>query len=88
MENISPDTNERTSTGKILRTLSFNTEVRVVLIPSIQDYKEAELHHHLWYKKTDFIGFKNSCRGEIQAHKNAGTTSITTREVLKELYQP
>ena len=36
-------------TKNCMKTVSFNNFARVVLIPVIQEYKDAKIDHDVWY---------------------------------------
>mmetsp|Transcript_19104 Transcript_19104/g.26107 ORF Transcript_19104/g.26107 Transcript_19104/m.26107 type:complete len:163 (-) Transcript_19104:80-568(-) len=58
--NGSPETNKG---GKKVR---FFSKVKVVLVPSLQEYKQAKLDSLLWWNSTDYAYFKDSVLSDIR----------------------
>ena len=46
------------SKKKITKSVSFDTIVNVILIPEINDYKNAKLFNELWYSENELELFK------------------------------
>lgn len=91
MENINHSEKVASSTGQVLRRLrsvSFNRHVNVILIPSVRDYKEANVLDYLWYTTRKCVQFREERSLEITNYIKATERTITQREALTELYQP
>ena len=41
------------------KNVSFNSFVKVILIPELKEYKCISLDKSLWYSKDDYFGFMN-----------------------------
>ena len=67
------------------KRISFANYVTVVLIPTREEY--LILGDLLWWKKTDYILFRNSAAYEMQTMTKR-FPSMTCKQVLKMLYQP
>mmetsp|Transcript_40054 Transcript_40054/g.69347 ORF Transcript_40054/g.69347 Transcript_40054/m.69347 type:complete len:201 (-) Transcript_40054:473-1075(-) len=52
---------------KIKKKLCFDNLVRVTLIPSINEYKDAGLHSHLWCSQMELQCYKDSAYQDIKA---------------------
>ena len=69
------------------RMVAFQPLVRVVLIPSRQEYATADLLTTLWWEDSDYSFFKTTAVGELRALMLAkGITNL--KEAIKDLYQP
>ena len=55
--------------NNIKNKVEFSSVVSVVLIPILQDYKDAKLNTELWYSRDDYFLFENSYREEIRKGK-------------------
>ena len=71
----------------IKKSITFSTEVKVILIPSRKELFDANLYNELWWSKKDFIRFKIESFDEMTKMKKKHF-GITREEVLKLLYQP
>ena len=68
------------------RKVSFNTVVRVILIPSRAEYESADLTVSLWWDDFDYAGFKACAFKELRAlMASRGLTD--TSEAARILYQ-
>lgn len=76
---------ERKKANK-MRKLQFWQSVSVVLIPSIKEYKEADITRFLWWKDEDYSQFKREATAEIRAAMCARACSV--KEASLMLYQP
>jgi hypothetical protein len=64
--------------------VNFSSSLKVVLIPSRQEYKDAGCN--LWWSSEDFSAFQDSARSEVKTlslHEN-----IHPKEAKAKLYQP
>lgn len=50
---------------KIKKSVSFNTSVNVTLIPASCEYKQANLHHQIWYSEKDLEEIKQRTIQEL-----------------------
>lgn len=64
--------------------VEFSSSLRVVLVPSRQEYKEAKCD--LWFTGDDFSAFHETARSEVKTF--AKSRSITNKEAKIILYQP
>ena len=72
---------------KIKRRVNFLPTVRVVLIPSRMEYKEADMAPLLWWEDTDYSAFKKSAIRELKAVMEIQHLT-STKQALQILYQP
>lgn len=77
--------NDRTTT-KRKKSVSFNTNLRVILIPSVVDYHAAGLTKHLWWCGADYQTFQASAFSEIKLL--SVFEGIGLNAARKLLYQP
>ena len=66
--------------------VKFFPSVAVVLIPTVQEYKNAHLDRDLWYGESDFETFKSSARKEVMDCILINP-SMNVRDAKKTLYQ-
>jgi hypothetical protein len=52
------------------KNVSFDSIVRVILIPEIKDYSDNFLHSSLWYSQDDYFGFIRDRDNELYKSKN------------------
>ena len=71
---------------KSLRTVRFQTSVRVVLIPSRPEYIAAGLLSVLWWEKSDFPLFKTSAVSEVITLMQLKNIK-NCKDAMKILYQ-
>lgn len=71
---------------KIKKSVTFNTNLRVILIPSIVDYHAAGLTKHLWWCGADYQTFQASAFSEIKLL--SVFEGIGLNAARKLLYQP
>ena len=74
------------SNNKKKKKVKFDTSVRVVLIPTVEEYKKAELGHLLWWDSADYIVFKESALEELK-HYLFHHPLLNTKTAIFELYQ-
>lgn len=70
------------------RKVKFQSQVRVVLIPSRSEYVSANLALYLWWEETDYTFFKASAISELKEHMRFKSEKCTTKEAIQILYQP
>jgi len=66
--------------------IKFNSCIRVILIPSKEEYASAGLSTLLWYKEEDYAEFKASAFAEFSEVMTRD--NLNRREALTLLYQP
>lgn len=77
---------ERPLTIKHRKTVRFSSAVRVILVPTREEYQK-EVGHLIWWTDADYIQFKQSAVDEIVKFlKKHATLSI--KEAQTRLYQP
>ena len=67
---------------KIKKSVSFNTSVNVTLIPESCEYKQANLHHEIWYSEKDLEEIKQRTIQELVDSKYK-----TVKEFMDAKYQ-
>ena len=72
--------------NKAVQNLVFNELVKVVLIPSRQEYKAHGLELSLWWTNTDYFQFQQEARSEITLC--ATYENLTFTQARTKLYQP
>jgi hypothetical protein len=72
---------------KLRKRVRYETSVRVVLIPTRDEYVEAGLQNDLWWEDTDYTVFKNSAVRELKALMTLKRLT-NSKEALTLLYQP
>lgn len=78
------DTNEQTIRSRKIR---FSSAVHVVLIPTVDEYRNAELGDLMWWDADDYKSFKFSALSELQAALEENR-NLTSKEVIDLMYQP
>jgi len=58
IENIPVKLNEK-------KHVSFNNDVRVILIPEIKEYINSRIMYNLWYNKNDYSEFIRDRKNEL-----------------------
>jgi hypothetical protein len=66
--------------------VKFYPSVAVVLIPTVQEYRNAHLEHDLWYGESDFETFKMSAKKELMDCISTNP-SLNVKDAKKTLYQ-
>lgn len=51
------------------KRVKFNSVVSVVLIPVLQEYKEAQINTKIWYSRDDYCLFINEYKEDIRKGK-------------------
>ena len=65
----------------------FDNDVKVVLIPTREEYEEAQLTNLLWWSEDQYKQFKKSALAELKLFLLA-YPSLDTKSALKIIYQP
>lgn len=65
----------------------FNSAVKVILIPTLEEYKEAQLSDSLWWCEDHYKEFKKSALAELKLFLLT-YSSLDTKSALKIIYQP
>mmetsp|Transcript_24362 Transcript_24362/g.22138 ORF Transcript_24362/g.22138 Transcript_24362/m.22138 type:complete len:155 (+) Transcript_24362:25-489(+) len=68
------------------KKISFNTSVKVILIPTREEYIEANISELIWYNHSDYYSYKISARDEILQYIESNPDT-TYRTAMKLLYQ-
>ena len=63
IENIPVKLNEK-------KAVSFNNDVRVILIPEIKEYVSSRLMYNLWYNNKDYYNFVKDRNEELNNKYN------------------
>jgi hypothetical protein len=66
--------------------VKFNTAVRVVLIPTVAEYRTARLAEALWWADPDYKNFKESALAELREYLNAHPQQ-NSKSAISHLYQ-
>ena len=85
-----PSTPRTPSPSSPLNRLRFHSVVRVVLIPTKDEYVELELDKLLWYSEEDCRRFKTEGIEEVEAYilkKRDEGTNLSPQQALKTIYQ-
>ena len=69
------------------RKVTFQTLVRVVLIPSREEYSQADLHCKLWWTDSDYVSFKLSAVFEVK-QLMLSRCFESSQQAIQTLYQP
>ena len=88
---VNSSTSEHSSSSsnqdRYKQKVRFNSAVKVVLIPTIEEYKEAQLNDLLWWCEDQYKEFKKSALAELKLFLLT-YTSLDTKSALKIIYQP
>ena len=77
-----------TTTTTLIRRVSFSKAVKVILIPTREEFKQAKIFDQVWWNHlTDFAAFKRSACHELQ-HFMIQNNIECHKEALRRLYQP
>eukprot|EP01038_Epipyxis_sp_PR26KG_P004251 gene4251-6030_t len=87
--NVSNVTDNSTKPCRIKsnKNVKFCSTVKVVLIPTVEEYCQASLAEFLWWNSSDFSGFKLSAIEELNLLMEELMIS-NIREAMKVLYNP
>lgn len=71
------------------RNVKFHTAVRVVLIPTREDYRSAGLGDVMWWSDDSYSEFKNAAKSELRELMiKFIDQSMTSKQAIQILYQP
>lgn len=73
--------------NKVKDKITFNNAVRVVLIPTRDEYRAAGLSDVMWWEDSDYSNFKESAMNELKNLVQA-RGKMDTKTALNILYQP
>jgi hypothetical protein len=65
--------------------LSFSHQVRMILVPSRQDYRSSGLHSDLWWEPAEYLHFKTEAKTEVSTVMHRERVGLKT--ALNMLYQ-
>lgn len=68
--------------------INFNNAVRVVLIPTREEYRAAGLSDVMWWDDSDYKNFKDSALTELRNLVQKRGSKLDTKTALMILYQP
>jgi hypothetical protein len=71
---------------KTSKQVRFSDTCRVVLIPSLKEYRSLGLHLDMWWDEKDYRSFKVSARQEVSNFISSFGGDI--KSIMKQLYQP
>jgi hypothetical protein len=71
---------------KTSKQVRFSDTCRVVLIPSLKEYRSLGLHLDMWWDEKDYRYFKRSARQEVSNFVSSFGGDI--KSIMKQLYQP
>ena len=69
------------------KSVQFNKSVKVVLIPTRDEYIEASLTSSMFWDRSEIAAFKTSSRTEVSAFKDLHNIG-STKTAIHMLYQP
>jgi hypothetical protein len=72
-------------TSGCLKKISFSDRNRVILIPTIQDYRSSGLHEELWWQPSDLDHFKVEATHELM--RVMKDHNLDVKSALSYLYQ-
>jgi hypothetical protein len=65
--------------------LSFSSQVRIVLVPSRQDYRACGIDSDLWWQPAEYLHFKSEAKAEVSTVMQS--QSVCVKTALDMLYQ-
>jgi len=71
---------------RLKRSIKFDSKVRVILIPTRQEYCDVGLGEALWWSSSDYGFFKESAGRELRAMLEL--YGMDAKAVLAQMYQP
>jgi hypothetical protein len=74
------------SSSTEVKKVKWNLGVRVVLIPTRNEYKDVGLADLIWWTEDDYVVFRDTAAKEVQVALEQ--LKLDLKEVLKTLYQP
>lgn len=81
-----PSVSEIVTGNPIKRRVVFNNGVRVVLIPTVDEYRAARLGEALWWNDMDYKSFKSNALQELREHMQAHP-EMNSKAAISDLYQ-
>lgn len=72
--------------SKYVKKVRFNSSMKVILIPSLVEYKDAGLSSIIWWNYSDYSNFCSEANRELNLLRAFENIDIATAKVL--LYQP
>ncbi len=69
------------------KKIQFNPAVRVILIPTVGEYRLVGLGDLMWWNDNDYKGFKQSALNELKLFM-LKLSSMDSKAAIKALYQP
>mmetsp|Transcript_17356 Transcript_17356/g.15649 ORF Transcript_17356/g.15649 Transcript_17356/m.15649 type:complete len:175 (-) Transcript_17356:193-717(-) len=78
---------EEDDSPNVSTVVKFDDSVKVILIPSRNEYHEAKLANLLWWENKDYSKFKDQAHNEVVSAVNIND-SCGFREAMTLLYQP
>ena len=72
--------------GSVKASVAFAQAVRIILVPSRNEYRKSGLQHALWWEAAEFSQFQTTAITEIRAF--ALEKGIAARAARRKLYQP
>ena len=83
-----PQVTSRMIATPTTRRVSFSTSVKVILIPSREEFRQAKIFDQVWWNRvTDFAAFKRSACHELVNFMGEHKLECH-KEALRLLYQP
>ena len=70
-----------------VKKVTFQSLIRVILIPSKDEYVRADLFDALWWRELDYASFKLSAFGELKSLMLSRNIK-SSKEAINLLYQP
>jgi hypothetical protein len=67
------------------KSVSWSNDIMVVLIPSLEEYRERKMFDELWYEKEDFVIFQAAAVAEVKAVMDR--KNVVMEEAMDLLYQ-
>lgn len=72
----------------LVRTkVRFNTAIRVILIPTVSEYRQAGLGDLMWWDESHYKEFKMSAITELKLHM-LHHPGLDSKSAIKDMYQP
>jgi hypothetical protein len=71
---------------KSSKQVRFSDTCRVVLIPSLKEYRSLGLHMDMWWDEKDYRSFKMSARQEVSNFISSFGGDV--KSIMRQLYQP
>ena len=68
--------------------VTINNCVNVILIPTRSEYYTVGLSRDIWWSREELYNVKINCQEEILTHVAENNSSLTIKDVMRQLYQP